>query len=219
MTTIIRIFKPSGESIDLNVPWTGKISGSFTSNVTNNPVQTDKLTTPGSDNISKNSPDFTIDLAFSDQTSPNNSDKTVYASELLLLEFAWEQGLTCWLISREYTRKDLKITGLSYNQSSETGHKLNVSISFKRIQVVKSKTVTIPNLQKIGKPKANAVSKVVKQAQVNAQKDRFTQKQNKGTASGGSPSAKVTAKAKEVKKSYLASLADAGGSFIKGLLL
>lgn len=218
MSSVIRIFKPTGETIDLNVPWTGKVSGSFSSTVTNNPVQTKNLSFPSSDNIAKNAPDFSIDLAFSDQTSPNNSDRTVYAYELLLLEFAWDQGLTCYLITKEFTRKDLKITGLNYNQSAETGNKLNVSVSFKRIQIVQSKTATVPKLQNVGKPKANAATKAIKKAQVAAQKDKFTSKQNKGTAGGGAASAKVTAKTKEVKKSYLASLADAGGSFIKGLL-
>jgi hypothetical protein len=218
MTAIIKIIKPDGESIDLRADWAGKVSGSYTSNVTNNPIQTAGLSLPGTDNISVNAPEFSIDLAFSDQTGPNNDDRELYAYKLLLLEVAQKSGFTCVLITKEFTRKDLKITGFTYSQSSESGNRLNVSISFRRIQIVQSKTATVPAVKKVGKPKANAATKLVKKAQVKAQQDRFTPKSNKGSAGGGSPSAKVTAKTKEVKKSYLASLADAGGSFIKGLL-
>ncbi len=217
MSTIIRIFKKTGESIDLIPDLTNKVSDSFTSNITNNPVQS-SLSLPNSDNVSLNAPTLSLDLVFSDQTSPRNSEKTTYAYAMLLLEFAWLESLTCYVITKEFTRKNLKITSFNYTQNSNTGNRFDVSLSFQKIQIVKSKTAVVPSVKKIGKPKANASSKAVKNAQINAQKDRFTPKQNKGLAGGGSPSAKVTAKAKEVKKSYLASLADASGSFIKGLL-
>jgi hypothetical protein len=203
------------DGTEIKIDVTSKRSKNISSQVTDHPIE-DSSDLNITDHVIVNQDTFSISGMLSEVRKPN--DTRVYNYLIIddILEKTCKSSDLVKLQSDLDLRTNLKLLSYSTTQSTETGKSLSITLDFKTVNFVKTKSVKIPK-RLIGKGKPNQTTPQKKQ-QIQKDKDKFSPAVDKGKAKTNPANPKQAENIKEKKKSLLASLADATGKAVKGVL-
>jgi hypothetical protein len=203
------------DGTEIKIDVTSKRSKNISSQVTDHPIE-DSSDLNITDHVIVNQDTFSISGMLSEVRKPN--DTRVYNYLIIddILEKTCKSSDLVKLQSDLDLRTNLKLLAYSTTQSTETGKSLSITLDFKTVNFVKTKSVKIPK-RLIGKGKPNQTTPQ-KKAQIQKDKDKFSPVVDKGKAKTNPANPKQAENIKEKKKSLLASLADSTGKAVKGVL-
>jgi hypothetical protein len=203
------------DGTELKLDAVTKLSKSVSSAVTEHPIEDSSDPNISDYSITAND-SFSISGILSEIRKPDDTRTYNYLIMDDILEKACKSADLVKLQTDLELRNNLKLTSYSTTRETQTGKSLMVTLDFKQVNFVKTKSVKIPK-RLIGKGKPNQ-TKPQKKQQIQKDKDKFSPVVDKGKTKTAPANANQAEKIKEKKKSLLAGLADATGSVVKGFL-